>query len=126
MQMSVRKKLLAVDDSRVALLTIKRLLSESEFDLVGEARTGQAAVQQYRDHTPDLVLLDIVMPDMDGVQVLQALINADAQAKIIMASSLGTKEKVMECIEKGAKSFLMKPYEKDDLLTVLRKVIEGV
>jgi two-component system, chemotaxis family, chemotaxis protein CheY len=123
--MSTKKKVMAIDDSKVALLNIRRMLADSEFEMVGDARTGATALQQYESLKPEVVLLDIVMPDMDGVQVLERILGADPQAKVIMVSSLGSQEKVMECTEKGARSFLMKPYEKEDLLNVLRKVNEG-
>jgi two-component system chemotaxis response regulator CheY len=117
-------KVLTVDDSRVTLKILRKLLADTEFDIVGEAGQGQEALEQYRQTSPDLVILDIVMPDMDGVQILDGIREIDPGARVVMVSSLGTKEKVMECLEKGAKSFLMKPYEKEDLLQVLRKVVE--
>ncbi|MHC5039306.1 MAG: response regulator [Planctomycetota bacterium] len=119
-----RVKVLTVDDSRVTLKILRKLLAETEFEVVGEARQGEEALSLFRDLNPDLVILDIVMPDMDGVKILEGIRGLDPGAKVVMVSSLGTKEKVMECLEKGAKNFLMKPYEKEDLLKVLRKVVE--
>ncbi len=118
-------KLLLVDDSRVSLVRLKRMLADSEFEAAGEARSGAEAIAQYPELKPDIVLLDIVMPDMDGVEVLVRLRELDGSANVVMASSLGTKEKVIECTEKGARSFLMKPFEKDDLLQALRAVVKG-
>ncbi len=117
-------KVLTVDDSRVTLKILKKLLAGTEFEVAGEARAGQDALALYKELKPDLVILDIVMPDMDGVQILEGIREIDPGAKVVMVSSLGTKEKVMECLEKGAKSFLMKPYEKEDLLKVLRGIDE--
>ncbi|MCB9556474.1 MAG: response regulator [Deltaproteobacteria bacterium] len=111
---------MAVDDSRLSLLGIKRHLEGTEFELIVQARSGEEALAEYQAQKPDIVLLDIVMPDMDGVAVLERLRALDGEAKVIMVSSLGTKEKVMECMEKGASSFLMKPYDQDGLLQVLR------
>jgi two-component system chemotaxis response regulator CheY len=119
-----KKKVLAVDDSRVTLKILKKLLADSEFELAGEASDGAQAQERYVKVAPDVVVLDIVMPDMDGVQILEKFLTMDPKARVVMVSSLGTKEKVIECLEKGARSFLMKPYEKEDLLKVLRKVLE--
>ena len=115
---------LTVDDSRVTLKILKKLLADTEFEVAGEARQGDDALRLYEELKPELVVLDIVMPDMDGVKILEGIRERDPGAKVVMVSSLGTKEKVMECLEKGAKNFLMKPYEKEDLLKVLRKVVE--
>ncbi len=119
-----KKTVLTVDDSRVTLKILKKLLADTAFEVVGEAKRGQEALDLYKETSPDAVILDIVMPDMDGVQILEKLRGIDPGARVVMVSSLGTKEKVMECLEKGAKSFLMKPYEKEDLLKVLKKVFE--
>ena len=119
-----KKKVLAVDDSRVTLKILRKFLADSEFEIAGEAKDGNEAVQQFVKTSPDLVVLDIVMPDMDGVQILEKFLTMDPKARVVMVSSLGTKEKVIECLEKGARSFLMKPYEREDLLKVLRKVLE--
>jgi two-component system, chemotaxis family, chemotaxis protein CheY len=118
--MGEKIRVLAVDDSRVSLLTIKRHLEGSDFELAGSLQSGADALARYDELKPDVVLLDVVMPDMDGVTLLTRLRERDAKATIIMVSSLGTKEKVLECMEKGATSFLMKPYDKEGLLTVLR------
>lgn len=117
-------KVLIVDDSRVTLKILKKLLAESEFEVAGEAQRGQDALDLYGSLSPQVVILDIVMPDMDGVQILEGIRERDPGALVVMVSSLGTKEKVMECLEKGAKNFLMKPYEREDLLKVLRKVVK--
>jgi two-component system, chemotaxis family, chemotaxis protein CheY len=121
---AAKKKVLAVDDSRVTLKILRKFLADSEFEIAGEAKDGNEAVQQFVKASPDIVVLDIVMPDMDGVQILEKFLTMDPKARVVMVSSLGTKEKVIECLEKGARSFLMKPYEKEDLLKVLRKVLE--
>jgi len=117
-------KVLTVDDSKVTLKILRKLLAETEFEVAGEARQGDDALNLFEELKPDLVILDIVMPDMDGVRILEGIRERDPGALVVMVSSLGTKEKVMECLEKGAKNFLMKPYEREDLLKVLRKVVE--
>lgn len=118
-------QVLAVDDSLVTLKILKKTLRETEFEIVGEATSGVEALAKYDELHPELVLLDIIMPDMDGIETLTKLIEKNKSAKVVMVSSMGAKEKVMESLEKGAKNFVMKPYEKSTLLEILRKVYES-
>lgn len=118
-------RILAVDDSLVTLKILKKTLKESEFEVVGEVTSGVEALSKYQELHPDLVLLDIIMPEQDGIATLEHIIHQDAKAKVIMVSSMGAKEKVMESLEKGAKNFVMKPYEKSTLIEVLKKVHES-
>jgi two-component system chemotaxis response regulator CheY len=119
-----KKKILAVDDSLVALKVLKKLLAGTEFEIAGEAREGKKATELYQSLSPDVVLLDIVMPDISGMEVLGKLQAMDRHSRIIIVSSLGTKEKVMECLKQGAKSFLMKPIDREELLQALRQALE--
>ncbi len=118
--MAAQTRVMAVDDSRVSLLQIKRHLQNSDFDLAASVQHASEALETYDEIKPDVVLLDVVMPHIDGVTVLTQLRERDPNARVIMVSSLGTKEKVMECMEKGATSFLMKPYDKDGLIKILQ------
>jgi len=117
-------RLLLVDDSRVTLRLLRKYLREGEFEVVGEATSGAQALELYPQLSPDLVLLDIVMPELDGVEALRRLLEIDAKARVVMVSSLGTREKVLECMELGARSFISKPYESEDLLQVLRRTLQ--
>jgi len=116
-------RVLAVDDSLVALKVLRRALEGTEFEIVAEVRSGAEALAQYQALSPDLVLLDLVMPDMDGGEVLRDLREADPQSRIVMVSSLGTKAKVMECLQEGARSFVMKPFQREEMLQVLRQAV---
>ena len=115
-------KVLAVDDSLVTLKILKKIIKDSEFEIVAESTSGEDALIKYDEVQPDLVLLDIIMPEMDRIKKIKKIIAKDPSAKIVMVSSMGTKEKVMESLEKGAKNFVMKPYEKSTLLEVMKKV----
>lgn len=117
-------RILAVDDSLVTLKILKKTLKNTEFEVAGEATSGAEALTKYSELKPNLVLLDIIMPEMDGIETLEKLVVIDKDAKIIMVSSMGAKEKVMESLEKGAKNFVMKPYDKNTLLDVMKKVLE--
>ena len=118
-------RILAVDDSLVTLKILKKTLKETEFEIVGEVTSGEEALVKYDELKPDLVLLDIIMPEMDGIETLSKIIAKDSAARIVMVSSMGAKEKVMESLEKGAKNFVMKPYEKSTLIEVIKKVSES-
>jgi two-component system chemotaxis response regulator CheY len=117
--MAEHTTVMAVDDSKVSLLQIKRHLQDSDFELAASVQHATEAVKKYDEIKPDVVLLDVVMPEIDGVTLLTQLREHDPNARVIMVSSLGTKEKVMECMEKGATSFLMKPYDKEGLIKIL-------
>jgi two-component system, chemotaxis family, chemotaxis protein CheY len=118
--MEQKIKVLAVDDSRVSLLTIKRSLNDTEFELVAGLSRGSEVLERFDEIAPDLILLDVVMPDMDGVTLLERIRAHAPDARVIMVSSLGTREKISECLEKGAANFLVKPYDKQGLITALR------
>lgn len=122
MSEAAKVKILAVDDSLVTLKILKKTLRDTEFDVIAEATSGEEALNKYGDLNPDLVLLDIIMPEMDGIETLVRLVKKNSNVKVVMVSSMGAKEKVMESLEKGAKNFVMKPYDKNTLLEVLRKV----
>ncbi len=115
-------KVLAVDDSNFMLAVVSSFLKDSRFELVGTAKNCKDALDQYQQHRPDVVLLDIVMPGETGIDTLSQLLRVDAKACVIMVSSLGTEQVVLDCLKKGAKNFLQKPFEKEDLIALLEKV----
>lgn len=115
-----KTKVLLVDDSLFMLLMLKDMLDGSEFKVAGTATTGSEGLQKYKELKPDIVLLDIVLPDGSGSQIITKILDFDAKASVIMVSSLGTQEKVIECLKKGAKHFITKPFEQEGLLRALR------
>ena len=115
-------KVLAVDDSKTMLAMISAQLKGSDFEVVATACSGAEALEKYKQHKPQLVLLDIVMPEVTGVDTLERLLHADASACVVMVSSLGTTEAVQDCLKKGAKSFLQKPFQRERMLTQLKSV----
>ncbi len=117
-------RILAVDDSLVTLKILKKTLKGTEFEVVGEVTSGEEALTKYDELNPDVVLLDIIMPEMDGIETLEKIMAKNKSAKVVMVSSMGAKETVMESLEKGAKNFVMKPYEKSTLVEVLQKITE--
>ena len=92
-------------------------------DIVGEAENGAKAVEKYAELKPDLVLMDITMPEMDGIEALKKIKAADANASIIMCSAMGQQAMVIESIQSGAKDFIVKPFQADRVLEAVQKVV---
>lgn len=116
-----RVKVMIADDSMTVRSIFRDILKDTEFELVGEAQNGLEAVENYKLTKPDLVVMDIIMPELDGVVALSDILEFDPEAKVIMASSLGTQRKVLDSIKRGAKNFVMKPYDRDTLIDAMRK-----
>lgn len=116
-----RIKVMIADDSTTVRTIFRDILKDTEFDLVGEVQNGQEAVEHYKRVRPDLVIMDIIMPELDGVVALSNILDFDPGARVIMASSLGTQRKVLDSIKRGAKNFVMKPYDPDVLIEAMRK-----
>ncbi len=121
--MSVRPTVLLCDDSRALRMLTARQLFDAGFEVVAEAATGEEAIEQYKAHRPELVLLDLVMPQLDGRQALQAILDHDAAAKVVILSSLGAQGDIEDCLRVGAASYLQKPIDADAMVRVLRHVI---
>jgi two-component system chemotaxis response regulator CheY len=121
--MSEKYQVMAVDDSAFTLTIISTYLENSEFEVVEAARNGSDAIERFREVEPDLVLLDIVMPGLSGQETLRQILEIRPDAKVVMVSSLGTEEDVRECLEIGARSFLKKPFAKEDLIEFLRELV---
>ena len=117
-------KIMIVDDSIIARQMLRKILEEEGVREIQEALNGAEAVEKYKSFKPDLVFLDIIMPDVPGDKTLEEIMTVDKDARVIMLSSLGTKEKVLECLKKGAENFIMKPIEKDKIVEIFKKIIE--
>lgn len=121
--MSVR--VLLVDDAQVVRLMLKRIFTEAGYEIAGEAVSGTQAVERYREFMPDLVIMDITMPEMKGIEAVKEIMSMDPNAKIIMCSSIGSKAKVIEAVEAGAKNYILKPFEAQKVLDVVSAVLKG-
>jgi two-component system chemotaxis response regulator CheY len=104
-------------------MMIKDILTKNGYTVVGEAENGKIAVDKYGETKPDLVLMDITMPDMDGIQALKAIRESDPGAKVIMCSAMGQQAMVIEAIQSGAKDFIVKPFQAERVLEAVKKVI---
>ncbi|WP_010167672.1 response regulator [Candidatus Epulonipiscium viviparus] len=115
--------ILIVDDAAFMRMMIKDIITKNGYEVAGEAENGQIAVAKYKELKPDLVLMDITMPEMDGIQAVKAIKAADAGAKVIMCSAMGQQAMVIEAIQAGAKDFIVKPFQADRILEAVKKVL---
>lgn len=117
------KRIMVVDDSRMVKLRMEDLLAETEYEIAAYCRSGEEAVEQYGQVLPDVVTMDIIMPGMDGLEASQAILEEHPEAKIIMVSSLAYDDTFEEAKSIGAKAFLDKPFEKEQLLAALDQAL---
>lgn len=121
--MTSRPTVLLCDDSRALRMLAAQQLADCGFQVVGEAGNGLEAVQQYKALRPDLVLMDLVMPQCDGKQALTAIMAHDPQARVVILSSLGAQGDIEDCLKLGAKSYLQKPIDPQAMERVLHEVV---
>ncbi|EAD8188207.1 response regulator [Listeria monocytogenes] len=114
-------KLLIVDDAMFMRTMIKNIVKDSDFEVVAEAENGLEAVKKYDEVKPDIVTLDITMPEMDGLEALAQIMAKDPSAKVIMCSAMGQQGMVVDAIKKGAKDFIVKSFQADRVLEALEK-----
>lgn len=118
-------KALLVDDAAFVRMSLKAILEKADFDFTYvEASTGAEAVSLYKVHHPDIVIMDITMPEMDGITAVGKIREIDSAAKIIMCSAMGYQEKVVDAITAGASEFIVKPYEADKVIASVKKVLK--
>ena len=117
------KSVLICDDAAFMRVMIKDILTKNGYNVVGEAENGKVAVDKYMELKPDLVLMDITMPEMDGIESLKAIRAKDPNACVIMCSAMGQQAMVIEAIQSGAKDFIVKPFQAERVLEAVKKVI---
>ncbi len=116
------KRLLVVDDAMLMRRLIRDVAAEAGWEVAGEAKNGAEAVELYRSLRPDLVTMDVVMPQMGGLEALRLIRAEDPQARVIMVTALDQKQTLMESIRDGAMDFVVKPFERDRIISLLNKV----
>ena len=117
------KRILLVDDAAFMRMMLKDILTKNGYEVVGEAENGNKAIEKYGELKPDLVTMDITMPEMDGLAALKAIKAADANAKVVMCSAMGQQAMVIESIQAGAKDFIVKPFQPDRVIDAIKKQI---
>jgi two-component system chemotaxis response regulator CheY len=116
-------KVLVVDDAIFMRSMIRDIFARSPFVIAGEAENGLEAIEMYKELRPDITTMDIVMPEVDGITALKEIMKVDPQAKVIMCSALGQESLIAESIEAGAKDFIVKPFQPNKVLKVVRSVL---
>jgi two-component system chemotaxis response regulator CheY len=117
------KRILIVDDAAFMRMMLKDILTKNGYVVVGEAENGIAAINKYKELRPDLVTMDITMPEMDGITALREIRKFDADAKVIMCSAMGQQAMVIDSIQAGAKDFIVKPFQPERVLEAVAKAI---
>ena len=117
------QKVLIVDDAAFMRMMIKDILEKNGFEVVGEASNGIKAVEIYNKEMPDIITMDITMPDMDGIQAVKAIKKINPSAKIVMCSAMGQQTMVMDAIKAGADDFVVKPFQAERVLESVKKVL---
>jgi len=119
-------KVLIVDDLAFIKLIIRDTLEKKGFEVVGEASNGVEAVELYAKLRPDVVLMDITMPRMDGIQALSKIMQLDKDAKVIMCSALGQQSLIIQAIKLGAKDFIVKPFKPERIIGAIKKTLNAL
>ncbi|MGY0691569.1 response regulator [Virgibacillus sp. FSP13] len=117
------QSILIVDDAAFMRMMIKDILTKNGFNVVGEAQDGAQAVEKYKELMPDLVTMDITMPEMDGITALKEIQKENPSAKIIMCSAMGQQAMVIDAIQAGAKDFIVKPFQADRVIEAIQKAL---
>ena len=117
------KNILICDDAAFMRMMIKDILTKNGYNVAGEAENGLKAVEKFKEVNPDLVLMDITMPEMDGIAALKGIKQIDPNAHVIMCSAMGQQAMVIESIQAGAKDFIVKPFQADRVLEAVKKVV---
>ncbi len=115
---------LIVDDLTFIKIVLRDILEKSGFHVVGEASNGKQAVAMYQERHPDVVLMDITMPDMDGLTALKKIREVDPAAKVIICSALGQQRLIVQAIQLGAKDFIVKPFQPPRVVSALKKALD--
>ena len=116
-------RVLVVDDAAFMRMMVKDILSKNGYEVVGEAENGMKAVEKFAELRPDLVTMDITMPEMDGISAVKAIRKIDPKAKIVMCSAMGQQAMVIEAIPAGARDFIVNPFQADRVLEAVRKAV---
>lgn len=116
------KRVLIVDDAVFMRLALKMMLEKNGFEVVGEAENGAVAVKKYQQLSPDLVTMDITMPEVDGIESLKRIRAIDKNAKVVMVSAMGQESLIREAVMAGAKNFIVKPLKEETVIKTLSKI----
>jgi len=117
------KRILVADDALFMRVTLKNILNQHGYEVAGEATNGREAVEMYKNLKPDLVTMDITMPEMDGISAVREIKKIDPNARIVMVTAMGQKNLVVEAIQAGAKDFIVKPFQPERVIESVQKLL---
>jgi two-component system chemotaxis response regulator CheY len=117
------QKILIVDDAAFMRMMLKDILTKNGFEVVGEAENGLVGVEKFKELKPDLVTMDITMPEMDGITAVKNIKGIDGNAKVVMCSAMGQQAMVIDAIQAGAKDFIVKPFQADRVVEAIQKAL---
>ena len=121
-----KKRILIVDDAQFTRNLLTNMINKLDnVEICGEARNGKEAITQYKKLKPDLVTMDLVMPEMGGIEAIEDIIKQDKSALIVVVSALGQEALVLEAAKKGAKDFITKPFKQDQIFEVMERVLKN-
>ncbi len=118
-------KILIVDDAAFMRMMLKDILSKSGYEIIGEAENGVQAIEKYKELQPDLVTMDITMPELDGVTAVLKIREVDSQARILMVSAMGQQKLIVESLEAGALDFIVKPFQPTKVIETVKKCLDN-
>lgn len=123
--MAEKARILIVDDALLTRKMIGDIIKMAGYEIVAEASNGKEAVDMYKEHKPDLVTMDIVMPEMDGITAVKEIAKIDPDCRIIMVSAMGQQQQVIEAIQSGAKDFIVKPFDAPRVMDAIEKALKS-
>lgn len=116
-------RILIVDDAAFMRMMIRDILTKNGYEVCGEANDGLQAIEKFKEVKPDLITMDITMPEMDGIVALKEIKKLDPSAKVIMCSAMGQQAMVIDAIQAGAKDFIVKPFQSDRVIEAIKKTL---
>ncbi len=116
-------RILVVDDAAFMRMMIRDILTKNGYEVCGEANDGAQAIEKFKEVKPDLITMDITMPEMDGIAALKEIKKLDPQAKVVMCSAMGQQAMVIDAIQAGAKDFIVKPFQPDRVIEAIKKTL---
>jgi len=119
----MKERIIIVDDAPIICLMLSDILTFNEYDIVAECKNGAEAVEKYAELKPDLITLDIIMPEMDGLTALEKILEINDKAKAIMVTAIDQRDSLMKAIRLGATDYIIKPFEEDRVLSAVQKAL---
>jgi len=116
------KSVLVVDDAMFMRLSLKIMLEKNGFQVIGEAENGGVAVEKFKTLHPDIVTMDVTMPEVDGIEALRQIKAIDSKAKVVMVSAMGQEGVIKQAVMAGAKNFILKPFKEESVIKVLNSL----